>query len=165
MASYKGHIAGGFIAAAVYTAVISFAPVEQFAASAKLLGDWQTIASVFIIAMLFSLFPDVDTKSKGQLLFYWTVFIIDIILIWSGNIQAAAYFGLIAILPVLSRHRGWTHSKWAAFVIPIPIIVIPYLHNDAMLPISFVYYGAAVVGYLSHLLFDGLVIHAFRIRG
>lgn len=50
--------------------------------------------------------PDVDTKSKGQSLFYWLVFTIDVLLIWNKQIQAAAYLGIIALLPLLSKHRG-----------------------------------------------------------
>lgn len=165
MASYRGHLVGGFVAAAGYTVAVTMLPVAQMAEYAHILSGWEAIAAVFIIAILFSLFPDVDTKSKGQLLFYWAVFILDGLLIWTRHLEAAAYLGLIAILPLLGHHRGITHSKLAAFIVPLPIIIIPYLYNDKMLPISVIYYGAAVVGYLSHLLLDGMIIRWFRIRG
>jgi membrane-bound metal-dependent hydrolase YbcI (DUF457 family) len=164
MASYKGHLVGGAICTGIYTAAISFAPVEQFAEYAHVLKDWQALVAVFIIGMLFALFPDVDTKSKGQYLFYWTLFPVDVLLIYSGNLQAAAYLGLVGMLPVLAHHRGWTHSKWAMVLIPLPIILVPYLYSDKVLAFSLVLYGAAVVGYFSHLLLDGLIWRHFRIK-
>lgn len=164
MANYKGHIAGGAVFAGVYTVAMLNAPVEQLAEYASLLYDWQAMFAVFVIGMLFALFPDVDTNSKGQDLFYWIIFPLDVLLVYAGQFQAAAYLGLIAILPILTHHRGWTHSKWAMFLIPSPIILIPWLYNDNVLPISLVYYGAAVVGYFSHLFLDGLIWKRFRIK-
>ena len=142
MANYKGHIAGGVVFTGVYTVAMLFAPVERLAEYASLLYDWQAMFAVFVIGMLFALFPDVDTNSKGQDLFYWIIFPLD----------------------VLAHHRGWTHSKWAMFLIPLPIILIPWLYSDNVLPISLVYYGAAVVGYFSHLFLDGLIWKRFRIK-
>lgn len=164
MANYKGHIAGGAVFTGVYTLAMLNAPVEQLAEYASLLYDWQAMFAVFVIGMLFALFPDVDTNSKGQDLFYWIIFPLDVLLVYAGQFQAAAYLGLIAILPILTHHRGWTHSKWAMLLIPLPIVLIPWLYSDAVLPISLVYYGAAVVGYFSHLFLDGLIWRRFRIK-
>jgi membrane-bound metal-dependent hydrolase YbcI (DUF457 family) len=165
VANYKGHITGGLVAGAVYVAVVSFAPIERLAESAGLLGNWQVVAALFVVSMLFALIPDVDTNSKAQDIFFGIAFPLDILLIWQGYLQAAAYLGLIAMLPIIGHHRGWTHKKWAAFAIPLPILLIPYLYNDRIFPISTVFYGGAVVGYLSHLLLDGLLWKRFRIKG
>ena len=164
MANYKGHIVGGVLAGAAYMAAIIFVPLTYFAEASGVLQGWQAIAAVFVLAVLFGLFPDVDTNSKAQDIFLGLAFITDVLLIVSGNIQAAAYLGLIAMLPIITHHRGWTHAKWAVFVVPLPILLIPFLYNQAILPVSIVYYGAAVAGYLSHLLFDGLLIKQFRIK-
>lgn len=164
MANYKGHMVGGMLGAAVYAAAVSFLPIERLAESAGLLRDWQVLAAVLVIGVLFGLFPDVDTNSKAQDIFFSIVFPLDILLIWQGYLQAAAYLGLIAMLPIVGHHRGWTHQKWAAFVIPLPILLIPFMYNNQILPVSAVYYGAAVTGYLSHLLLDGLIWKRFRIK-
>jgi len=164
MANYKGHIAGGVVFTGVYTVAMLFAPVERLAEYAHLLYDWQAMFAVFVIGMLFALFPDVDTNSKGQDLFYWIIFPLDVLLVYAGQFQAAAYLGLIAILPILAHHRGWTHSKWAMILVPLPIILIPWLYSEQVLAISLVYYGAAVVGYFSHLFLDGLIWRRFRIK-
>jgi membrane-bound metal-dependent hydrolase YbcI (DUF457 family) len=164
VANCKGHLIGGAIITGAFTAVISFVPVERFAEYAHLLQDWQALVAVFVIGMLFALFPDVDTNSKGQDIFYWILFPLDVLLIYSGHLQAAAYLGLVGMLPVLTHHRGWTHTKWAMILIPLPIILVPYLYSDKVLAFSLVLYGAAVAGYFSHLLLDGLIWRRFRIK-
>ena len=152
MANYKGHIAGAIGAAAVYVAALQFVPVKQFVEMAGVLQDWQAFIGVFVVAVLMGLFPDVDTNSKGQNFFFGIALVTDILLIYSGNLQAAAYLGLIAMLPIVGKHRGWTHSKWAMFVVPLPILIVPYLYSAVVLPTAVVFYGAAVIGYFSHLL-------------
>lgn len=164
MANYKGHVLGGIALGALYVGAMTYVPVERFAEASGLLHDWQALAGVLVISVLFALFPDIDTNSKGQNIFFGLALAVDILLIWNGNIQAAAYLGLIAMLPVVGKHRGWTHSKLAMLLVPLPIAIVPYLYNDSILPISMVYYGAAVAGYFSHLLLDGLIIKWFRVK-
>lgn len=164
MANYRGHIAGGLVAGMAYSLVMTTVPVERFAEYAKLLDDWQALAAVFVIAMLFALFPDVDTNSKAQDIFFWLIFIVDVLLIWNGYFIAAAFLGLVAMLPILTHHRGWTHAKWAVIVVPLPIVLVPLIYSEKMLPIAMVYYSAAVVGYFSHLLLDGLIWKRFRVK-
>lgn len=154
MARFIGHVIGGLAVVTAYTAAVSFAPVEQFAEAAKLLYDWQVLLAIFVIGLLFAIFPDVDTNSKAQDFFYGIIFIIDVLLIFSSSMQAAAYLGLVALLPIISHHRGWTHSLWAAVLLPLPILIIPYLYNQSLLLVSVIFYGAALSGYLSHLFFD-----------
>lgn len=164
MANYKGHIVGGLAAGVVYAIAMTAVPVEQLAEYAQLLDDWQALAAVFVIAMLFALFPDVDTNSKAQDIFFWLIFMVDVLLIWSGYFIAAAFLGLIAMLPILTHHRGWTHAKWAIVLVPLPIVLVPLLYSSTLLPIAVVYYGAAVTGYFSHLLLDGLIWKRFRVK-
>jgi len=164
MANWKGHVIGGVALGGAYVAALSYVPVERLAEHAGLLHDWQALAAIFVLSTLFALFPDIDTNSKGQNIFYGIALVADIILLWHGDIQAAAYLGLVAMLPVVGKHRGWTHSKPAMLLIPIPLIALPYLYNKEMLPIAIIYYGAAVAGYFSHLLLDGLIIKWFRVK-
>jgi membrane-bound metal-dependent hydrolase YbcI (DUF457 family) len=164
MAGYKGHIVGGVVLGGVYAGVLNFVPFEHFVEMAGVLHNWQALAAVMVISILFALFPDIDTNSKGQNIFYGLALAMDVLLIWSGNIQAAAYLGVIAMLPIVGKHRGWTHSKLAMILVPLPIVIVPYLYNDKILWASALFYGAAVVGYFSHLLLDGLIVSWFRIK-
>lgn len=165
MANYKGHIAGGVTAGVTLVLTAPFIPIEQFAESAHLLQDWQALAGVIIVAIVFALFPDVDTNSKAQDIFYGILLPINILLIWQNHLQAAAYLGLIAMLPIIGHHRGWTHSYWAMLIVPLPILVVPWLYHDHIVPISAVYYAAAVGGYFSHLLLDGQIVKWIRVKG
>ncbi|MDO8266106.1 MAG: metal-dependent hydrolase [Candidatus Saccharibacteria bacterium] len=164
MADYKGHVAGGAVFGGFFYFVIAYVPVQRLAETASLLQNWQGIFAIFVISMLFGLFPDVDTNSKAQDMFFAIIFPLDILLLATDKIEAAAYLGLIAMLPIIGHHRGWTHKKWAMIVVPLPILLIPYIYNSEILPISAVYYGAAVSGYFSHLFLDGLIWRKFRIK-
>ncbi|NTV47682.1 MAG: metal-dependent hydrolase, partial [Chlorobiales bacterium] len=113
MGSYKRHIFGG---------ILFFIPLSFLLA---LLFDYESMSNLtflfqvlilFSITLLFSLWPDVDAKSKGQLLFYRICLVVDVTLILMERLQEAAFLGLFAMLPLVGKHRGWTHSIWAAFV-------------------------------------------------
>lgn len=164
MANWKGHVAGGIACTAAYAGVIWLAPIESLADAAGFVQDWQVAVALFVVGVLFALFPDVDTNSKGQDIFFGIVFPLDVLLIATGNFITAAYLGLIAMLPILGHHRGWTHKKWAMVVVPLPILMVPFLNTSEVGLASLVFYGAAVVGYFSHLLFDGLIWDAIHVK-
>lgn len=154
MPGYRGHISVALLFGILLVAGLSLTA----AAVAMPLGE-KVIKGVVVIwiAVLFGLFPDVDIKSKGQLLFYRLFFVLDIVLLVGKHYQEAAFLGFLALLPILSRHRGWTHTLWAMLLIPLPILLGPiYLSrepNAEGLP----YYLGAVVGYFSHLVADGMI--------
>lgn len=164
MSGYKGHIAGGLAANAIYLAGVKLLPGDILERWNISLEDWQLIAGLFVIAVLFALFPDVDTNSVGQNIFFGIAFVADILLIVAGKFEAAAYLGLLAMLPVIAKHRGWTHHKLAMVLVPLPILVIPYVQNQKIWSLGLLIYGSAVAGYFSHLLLDGLIVRRFKIR-
>lgn len=162
MSGYKGHIAGAIVVNAAYVAAVRLLPGEMLERWDISLQDWQLLIGLFVIAVLFGLFPDVDTNSVGQNLFFGIAFIAMIVLIVSGKFEPAAYLGLLAMLPIIGKHRGWTHHKLAMFLVPSPILIIPYLHNQQVWTVGLLIYGAAVAGYFSHLLLDGQIIRKLR---
>lgn len=165
MPGYKGHIIGAGASGAAYVGLLETVPNATVRQTAGLLSEWQLLVGLFVITILFGLWPDVDTNSKGQNIFFGLAFAADILLIISGRLEAAAYLGLLAMTPIIGKHRGWTHSKLAMVLVPLPIIVIPYLYRPSVLPPAMLLYGAAVVGYFSHLLLDGLIFKHFHIKG
>lgn len=165
MANYKGHVAGGAVAGIVYIVSLHYLPGDLLEKTGGVLNDWQTLAGLMVLAMLFALWPDIDTNSKGQDIFFGAAFVLDVLLIANGYLEAAAYFGLICMFPILGKHRGWTHSKWAMLLVPAPLVLVPYLNKSALLTTYMLYYGAAVAGYFSHLLLDGRIVRWFRIKG
>lgn len=163
MAGYKGHIAGAIAGNAVYLAGVKLLPGDILERWNISLEDWQLLVGLFVVAVLFGLFPDVDTNSMGQNLFFGIAFLAMIVLIVAGKFEPAAYLGLLAMMPIVGKHRGWTHSKLAMVLVPLPIVVIPYISSQQVWTLGLLIYGAAVVGYFTHLLLDGLIIRSIRI--
>lgn len=164
MANYKGHIGGAVLVCTAYVVGVTLLPVEWVAKTGGILSNWQMVAALFVVAMLFGLWPDVDTNSKAQDIFFGTAFALDILLIAFGYLEAAAYLGLLAMTPIVGKHRGWTHNKIAMLLVPLPILIVPFLYQpDNWVP-GLLFYGAAVAGYFSHLLFDGLIFKRFKIK-
>lgn len=112
---------------------------------------------ILCAGVLFALFPDVDIKSRGQLVFYRVFIVLDVILLLAGEFTLAAYFGLLALVPIVSRHRGWTHSYAAMILVPMPVLLVPMYLADHIVADGVPLYLGAVTGYFSHLLADGLV--------
>ncbi len=164
MAGYKGHTVGGLVCGVLYILLLLILPGAILAQTGGLLSDWQFLASLLIVSMLFGLWPDIDTNSKGQDIFFGASFVIDIILICMGYIEAAAYLGLLAMTPIVGKHRGWTHTKIAILVVPLPVVLVTYVYKPAIMPTALLLYGAAVAGYFSHLLLDGKITRFFRIK-
>jgi len=143
------------------------------------LNVWQ-VALCFLTAMLAGLWPDVDIKSDGQKIFYRIFIILNIILIYFGLYQGnrqyvniSAILGLFAMMPLIGKHRGWTHSRITMLLLPGILLLAPMynLSLDNLKINSFngiakpdytqlaglPFYIAAVLGYASHLYLDGIL--------
>ena len=146
MASYKGHTLGGVLVVVLFLGVLTHIFSYHF--------DWRNAPTFLTIGILGALFPDVDTNSRGQDIFYAIFFILDLILITLKKYDYAAFLGLLAILPILGKHRGWTHTWWAMIIVPLPIIILPVFFFRVEPAPLIPYYACAVSGYFSHLLLD-----------
>ncbi len=143
MAGYKGHIAASLL----------------FCGLLYLFPFWKPLpylekAACVALAVFFGLWPDVDTKSKGQYVFLLGVLIADAILIVRQDYKRAAYLGLLIILPVMARHRGWTHSLPAMILIPGGLYLGAIHYTGGHPGDFFPFFLAALFGYASHLLVD-----------
>jgi len=148
MSGGKGHLVGGFIFILVLLHTIT-----HYFYRPNLLELILYIA----IGLMFAVWPDVDIKSYGQKFFYIVFFMVDLFLIFSEEYEIAAYFGLIIILPILAKHRGWTHSIPAMFLIPSPFLLYPIYVSQSFDFSGGPYYAFAVTGYFSHLVLDGKI--------
>ena len=146
MASYKGHLVFSFLIVFGFIFLISNYLYQP---------STKDIILYIVIGLLFALWPDIDIKSLGQRLFYSLFFVTDVFLILNRDYRTAAYFGLLIILPVMAKHRGWTHSKTAMLVIPLPILIYPIWVTRSLDFSNLPFYCAAVIGYFSHILLDG----------
>lgn len=105
-------------------------------------------------ALMGALFPDTDTDSKGQNLFYLIMVILNLALMIKGMYRWSAVLGFCAMLPALGRHRGWTHTWWAMLLVPFPILLLPAVFYEQPFSRLLPLYLSAVIGYFSHLLLD-----------
>jgi len=144
MSNFKGHATGSVVA---YVIFLMLAP-RWF-----LLGP-DELAICFVVCFLFALWPDVDTNSKGQDIFYLGFLIGDAAFIWYKEYRYAAILGFFAILPVVGKHRGWTHSVAAAIGIPFLFLYVVNYFWPTMYKIWPPYYFSALCGYISHLVLD-----------
>lgn len=161
MSGYRGHISTAIIFGLLLVAGLSVTTVAALMPlSEKILKG----LIIIWVGVLFALFPDVDIKSKGQILFYRLFFLLDLVLLLNGRFKEAALLGFLALLPILSKHRGWTHSYWAMILIPLPILAGPMYFEKGPVLEGLPYYLGAVTGYFSHLVADGMVFRRRKRR-
>lgn len=182
MSMFREHWIGGlvtytsFFAISLATTLIGFFVFRQPI-------DWNPtvslaplkIAACFVIAILSGLWPDVDTKSKSQQIFYRIFIIFNVVLIYMGHYSISAFFGLFAMLPLIGNHRGWTHSKLTMLLLPTVFLILPmaYFQRDLLdrnellaaqnlilIKASLPFYTASLIGYATHLHLDGILLRS-----
>ena len=192
MSMFREHWLGGLTAYSTFF-VISLIATISVSIFYGLPFDWNPTISMsplgilgcFAIALLFGLWPDVDIKSRSQQIFYTVLFVLNASLIlFLQRYLEAALLGLFAMLPILSRHRGWTHSKITMILLPglflvIPIYVaypnwgtgwkeLPEFFDSLLtwkglpdtLRNGLAFYLAGLIGYASHLYLDGILFRS-----
>ena len=181
MSMFREHWIGGL---AVYTSffAISLAATLIGIFAFRLPTDWNPtvpleplkIAACFAIGVLSGLWPDVDTKSKSQQIFYRLFLISNAVLIYEGHYLISAFLGLFAMLPLIGNHRGWTHSKLTMLLLPAVFLILPiYFQRDqldgyellaaqnlVLLKDGLPFYTASLIGYATHLHLDGILLRS-----
>ena len=181
MSMFREHWIGGLVAYTSFFAVSLGTTLTGFFAF-RLPLDWNPtvsveplkIAACFAIGVLSGLWPDVDTKSKSQQIFYRLFLISNVVLIYKGYYAISAFFGLFAMLPLIGNHRGWTHSKLTMLLLPAIFIIVPlYFQRDqldrnellaaqnlVLLKEGMPFYTAGLIGYATHLHLDGILLQS-----
>ncbi|MDE0465794.1 MAG: hypothetical protein OYL97_01960 [Candidatus Poribacteria bacterium] len=142
------------------------------------------IIGCFAVAVLFGLWPDVDIKSKSQKIFYSVLFAVNLVLIvFLQKYLESALLGLFAMLPIMSKHRGWTHARITMILLPGVFLLIPIYsaHSEWATDGNLVdifnalaewdgltdalrsgvpFYLASFIGYASHLHLDGILFRS-----
>ena len=141
--------------------------------------DLWKIGPCFIIAALSGTWPDVDIKSKSQQIFYRLFFVSNAVLILRGRYVESACLGIFAMVPLIGKHRGWTHSKLAMLLLPAAYLILPfYFHeiqidfdnllstdNLQLIKIGLPFYTAGLIGYATHLHLDRVLIRSRKVPG
>ena len=66
---------------------------------------------MFAVAWLMALFPDLDTASLPQRWYLRGMFLALLISLLLGRMDLFVSLALLALAPLLHKHRGWTHWK------------------------------------------------------
>lgn len=146
MPGYKAHLTGGVVCGGLILGIVTWKGMYN--------PDPMIGAALLAICTLSALFPDTDTDSKGQNLFYFMLVIFDLALMSLGLFKWAAIVGFCAMLPAIGHHRGWTHTWFAMFIVPLPLVILPAVFYGFAFKALIPFYAAGVAGYFSHLLLD-----------
>ena len=194
MSMFREHWIGGLVAYSIFFAI---SLITTFAVPSLYDGvshGWNPtippviaplkIVGCFAIAVLFGLWPDVDIKSKSQKIFYSVLFASNVVLIvFLQKYLESALLGLFAMLPIMSKHRGWTHAKITMILLPGVFLLIPIYSaysewtRDGNIADIFnalaewdglmdalrsgtPFYVASFIGYASHLYLDGILFRS-----
>lgn len=143
MPNYKGHLIGGFF---TYLALLYL--LRNHSPTVLTIGEW------LFFTLMGALFPDIDTKSKGQKFFYRVVFVLLLLLLVQMRFQVIAFVSFVALFPLLIRHRGITHSLW--FIMGLSLCTIALAHICVPNFAAIVFFDTLFffVGALSHLILD-----------
>lgn len=163
MANFRKHVVGASVTFGIYYAGLAVLYTSSYANIE--LSEFETILAstgILVCCLSFGILPDIDISSTSQKIFYGCVIFGMTALIAMKNYQTAAILGLISLLPLVSKHRGWTHAKWAIILVPLPLLVLPAIVYPTYALIGLPFYLAGVLGYSSHLLLDGLLFKQRR---
>ena len=70
----------------------------------------EDLAAVAGLTAAFALLPDLDTASIIQRWFYRGMLGVLVWLMATDRAEHAAFLGAVSLLPLVHRHRGWTHT-------------------------------------------------------
>lgn len=98
MPNYKGHLVGGIVLYA--TILLCFFPAVQ----------GSTMCEWLFFVCIGALFPDIDTKSKGQRLFFVLLAGVLAYLLLRQKVYAAVLLAIVACVPLIAHHRGLFHN-------------------------------------------------------
>jgi hypothetical protein len=154
MPNYKGHLVGGL---ATYT-VLLFLLCRS--TNPTLISAMQWL----VICLLGSLFPDVDTKSKIQKIFYTSFVLLLFCLISWNKLKLALFLSLISLSPLVVNHRGIFHKAWFIIAITVAFVFfsveIKLFHSCSEITIPALFFTA---GALSHIVLDMGIKQLFKL--
>ena len=143
MPGYRAHLVGGLV---LYGITIYL--LRSFCGSIFVAAEW------LIFALAGSLFPDLDTKSKGQGYLYQILLVALVILAIQRKFLVMAFLSIAAFIPLIVRHRGLFHSLAfiVAFAGAVALVVLFYAPEYKYVVLFDAIFF--VVGAFSHLSMD-----------
>ena len=175
--NFQAHLQGGLVAGSIAVGVALGTGYAEWQSDA-----WQRFLSqpldfgqpislllgLFVTAVFMALFPDLDTTSVPQRRFFRAMFIMLAILYFQKELDLFCLLAFITLLPVMHKHRGWTHWKVTPWLVALFLAIIwEYFRvqdtwRDRFswenvwfaLHSSWAFVFACVLGHYTHLLLD-----------
>ena len=154
MPTYRIHIIGGLASfGACYQVLQTWAPTLPL--------TWHHWATFGALAVLGSIFPDIDVKSNMQKIFYGCM-VLALPVAYYVNFKAFMILAILSGTFLILRHRGITHQAW--FLIAMPLALGGYLVSQHAHQAELIFPGCLFfsVGGLSHILLDRISAHFSR---
>ena len=160
--NFKGHLVGGLIASSIASGASAIILKE----SSNVLSD---PAVIFCVCLFMSLFPDFDTASIPQKYFYRSMLLVVPYVYWYYSSDVLFVLAMFLVLPLVHKHRGWTHWKKTPFIIAFFVLWV-FDRNKGVYKISvndliieyLVFTLCLVLGHYTHLLLDSKTIKVFN---
>jgi hypothetical protein len=151
MPNYKVHLTAGLVITAIAIKTLTYFNIHLTAIQA-LLGT--------LSCLLGSIFPDIDTTSKMQKLFYVAAFSIILFSLFIQNWFLFIGIGISSIFIVFLHHRQLTHHTW--FVLALPLSIAGYLYFYEKLPVKLTFFCTILfsLGAIGHIILDLAVTKA-----
>ena len=175
--NFAGHAAGGLaagvaalgLAAAGEMAGLTHALPTLAGGGATAWGPGALLGGCFAVAFAMALFPDLDTASIPQRWYLRGLVLAMVLCLAEGARALFTVLAFAAPLPMLHKHRGWTHWPAAPWAIAVLLASAhEYVATEAAWFTRFSWGGvldslgaywpfvlAAVLGHHTHLLLDG----------
>ena len=152
MPNYKGHIAGG-----VGAFIVTVLGMRMICTPSPL-----TLVEWLACTVAGALFPDVDIKSKGQRYGYWIILVILTVLLIRKRFEMLMSVSVLAMAPMLSRHRGLFHRLW--FIIAFPLLIWYLISLEFPKISGELFYDTLffIAGAISHLWLDRGLVRMFQ---
>lgn len=143
MPNYKAHLVGGLGA---------FGLVAW--ATQRLSAPWTTLVEWVSFALLGSLFPDVDIRSKGRIVFFRLLIPVIGYCLVQQHYNSVGVLCILALLAILIPHRTLFHSVW--FIIIFSLVPAVYAQVYAPTYARIITWDCIffATGALSHVILD-----------
>ena len=141
-------------------------------------GDVRTLLICIAFTWFMALFPDVDTESRPRKMFHRAAFVAITILWYFNAYDLMALFALVAIAPLLHKHRGWTHARLTPWFFAL-IFAVAWEYARVQqgwfrsfswenvldfLTLRWIFVAAIIAGHYTHLFLDLPVFSYFKRR-
>ena len=183
--NFVGHAVGGVAAGAA--AMLLAGTLASVPGVAEVGGDTLTdmdlldsgayLVGSFCTAFLMALFPDLDTASIPQRWYMRVLLLAMLWALWSERMALFTVLALAAPLPMLHKHRGWTHWPITPWLVALALataheyvathdagILMRLFHRFSWESVGeslltyWPFVVAAVLGHYTHLLLDGRML-------